>query len=145
MNIQKMMTGIVGCALFAMTSCRQNTAAPVVETVPQVVIDTIIEPEPEPEPMPAPAPAPVVKKKPMAQPSAKSETVYVSSYDEKGPVWGHVTMTGDKGTGTIHDSEENTFSVKCIRKGKELWAYDQNSRQYVFKLPESQTEKEQKK
>lgn len=73
--------------------------------------------------------------KPKATPkSVAKKTIYVSGYGANGEVWGHVTMTGDKGRGTIHDSEENTLSVTCYRQGGELIAVDQNSRQYVFKI-----------
>lgn len=74
---------------------------------------------------------------PKAKPASRSvakKTIYVSGYGANGEVWGHVTMTGDKGRGTIHDSEENTLSVSCYRQGDELIAIDQNSRQYVFKI-----------
>ncbi len=81
----------------------------------------IIEEEVEPAPKPA------------AKPAAK-KTIYVSGYGANGEVWGHVTMTGNKGRGTIHDSEENTLSVTCYKQGDELIAVDQNSRQYVFKI-----------
>lgn len=75
----------------------------------------------------APKPKPVSK-------SVAKKTIYVSGYGANGEVWGHVTMTGDKGRGTIHDAEENTLSVTCYRQGNELIAIDQNSRQYVFKI-----------
>lgn len=130
-------------ALGLLSACHRNGPQPVVETLPSLVMDTVVEPEPAPQ---EPAPAPEVKKpvvRAQPQPKPKTETLYVSSYDAKGPVWGHVTMEGDRGTGTIHDSEENTFSVRCVRRGSELWAYDQNSRHYVFKL--SQATKSEKK
>lgn len=65
---------------------------------------------------------------------ATKETIYVESDDSRGRVWGHVTMQGDRGTGTIHDEGENTWAVTVTRHGNELFAVDQNSRQYVFKL-----------
>lgn len=73
------------------------------------------------------------------QPVAKSgknasETIYVETDGAQGRVWGHVTMKGDRGTGTIHDWDENTLAVSVTRHGDELFAVDQNSRQYVFKL-----------
>ena len=43
-------------------------------------------------------------------------------------------MRGDRGSGTIHDWDENTLTVTVTRHGDELFAIDQNSRQYVFKL-----------
>ena len=67
-------------------------------------------------------------------PKVEPETIYVETYGAQGKVWGHVTMTGDTGTGTIHDADENTLSVTCSRHGNELYAVDQNSRRYVFKL-----------
>lgn len=71
-----------------------------------------------------------------AKPAAKgpAETIYVEADDSRGRVWGHVTMKGDRGTGTIHDEGENTWAVSVTRHGNELYAVDQNSRQYVFKL-----------
>ncbi len=64
----------------------------------------------------------------------KAETIYVETEGAQGRVWGHVTMKGDRGTGTIHDWDENTLTVSVTRHGNELFALDQNSRQYVFKL-----------
>jgi len=61
-------------------------------------------------------------------------TIYVEADGAQGRVWGHVTMNGDKGTGTIHDWDENTWAVTVTRHGDELFAVDQNSRLYVFKL-----------
>lgn len=81
--------------------------------------------------MTEPDPTPKAK---LASRSVAKKTIYVSGYGANGEVWGHVTMTGDKGRGTIHDSEENTLSVTCYRQGDELIAIDQNSRQYVFKI-----------
>lgn len=69
-----------------------------------------------------------------AKPKSKAETIYVETEGAQGRVWGHVTMKGDRGTGTIHDWDENTLSVTVTRHGDELFAIDQNSRQYVFKL-----------
>lgn len=68
------------------------------------------------------------------------ETIYVETYGAQGKVWGHVTMNGDRGTGTIHDFDENTLSVTVTRHGNELFAVDQNSRQYVFKLKQNKTQ-----
>ena len=72
------------------------------------------------------APATVTKSKP--------ETLYVETEGAQGRVWGHVTMRGDRGTGTIHDWDENTLAVTVTRHGNELFAVDQNSRQYVFRI-----------
>ena len=66
--------------------------------------------------------------------NGKAETIYVETDGAQGRVWGHVTMRGDRGTGTIHDWDENTLAVSVTRHGNELFAVDQNSRQYVFKL-----------
>ena len=66
--------------------------------------------------------------------NGKAETIYVETDDAHGRVWGHVTMKGDRGTGTVHDEGENTWTVTVTRHGNELFAVDQNSRQYVFKL-----------
>lgn len=80
---------------------------------------------------------PVASTKPAAtpaKPKGKPETIYVETYGAQGRVWGHVTLNGDRGTGTIHDWDENTLSVTVTRHGDELFAIDQNSRQYVFKL-----------
>ena len=43
-------------------------------------------------------------------------------------------MNGDKGRGTIHDDNENTYSITVTRHGNELFGRDQNGREYVFKL-----------
>lgn len=80
----------------------------------------------------AKAPAPNKAAAPKA--SGKAETIYVETEGAQGRVWGHVTMRGDRGTGTIHDWDENTLAVSVTRHGNELFAVDQNSRQYVFKL-----------
>lgn len=71
---------------------------------------------------------------------AKPETLYVETDGAQGRVWGHVTMRGDRGTGTIHDWDENTLTVSVTRHGNELFAVDQNSRQYVFKLKQNKTQ-----
>ena len=64
---------------------------------------------------------------------AKTEQLYVTGYNAYGRLWGYVTMKGDHGTGVIHDAEENHYNVQCTRHGNELFAVDQNSRQYVLK------------
>lgn len=137
MKTRNILIAICVIALVAIAGCKsKNEPTPVSETTPAVVIDTpALEPAPvveEPEPVQVSQPAPAVRRAP--QPKGKSETFYVSSFDEKGDVWGHVTMTGDRGTGVIQDSHENTYTVTCTRHGNELFAIDQNSRQYVFKL-----------
>lgn len=101
-------------------------------TAPAADQDTMAAPEPRYRPMPAAAPA-----KPRtapAKPKPAPETIYVETIGALGKVWGHVTMTGDRGSGTIHDVDENTLAVTVTRHGDELFAVDQNSRQYVFKL-----------
>ncbi|MBR1517841.1 MAG: hypothetical protein IJ620_06875 [Bacteroidales bacterium] len=142
MKYRNMITALCGMAIVLFAACGSNEdgktvepsmAQPVVVETPQA--DTVAEEAiPVAAPQPAPAPKPAVKKTAKAKP--KTETHFVSSFDAKGDVWGHVTMTGDHGTGVIHDSEENTFTVTCTRHGNELFAVDQNSRRYVFKLSE---------
>ena len=90
---------------------------------------------------PSDAPA-KVKSKPATNNNAKSTkssgqrngSIYISTYGANGKVWGHVTMNGDKGRGTIHDDNENTYSITVTRHGNELFGRDQNAREYVFKL-----------
>ena len=62
------------------------------------------------------------------------ETLYISTYGANGKVWGHVTMNGRTGRGTIHDDDENTYSITVTRHGGELFGIDQNGREYVFRL-----------
>lgn len=81
-----------------------------------------------------PATKPAAKPVASAKDNGKAETIYVETDDAHGRVWGHVTMKGDRGTGTVHDEGENTWTVTVTRHGNELFAVDQNSRQYVFKL-----------
>ena len=69
--------------------------------------------------------------------NSSPETIYVETDGAQGRVWGHVTLRGDRGTGTIHDWDENTLTVSVTRHGNELFAVDQNSRQYVFKLKQN--------
>jgi len=71
---------------------------------------------------------------PKASASGKTETIYVESDCLNGRVWGHVTMKGDQGRGTVHDEEENTLAVTATRQGNEILATDQNGRHYVFKV-----------
>lgn len=110
------------------------------QSVDEQVMDTLeLEstpmPEPEPEvmeemPTPAPQPArPAVKKAPETE-----EVIYISGHGTNGRVWGHVTMKGDKGKGSVTDEQENALTITCTRHGEELICYDQNSRQYIFKL-----------
>ena len=80
------------------------------------------------------AKAPAPRKAAAPKATGKAETIYVETEGAQGRVWGHVTMRGDRGTGTIHDWDENTLAVSVTRHGNELFAIDQNSRQYVFRL-----------
>ncbi len=64
----------------------------------------------------------------------RKETIYISTYGANGKVWGHVTMNGNTGRGTIHDDDENSYSITVTRHGGELYGTDQNGRQYVFKM-----------
>ena len=88
------------------------------------------------------AKAPAPKKAAAPKATGKAETIYVETEGAQGRVWGHVTMRGDRGTGTIHDWDENTLAVSVTRHGNELFAVDQNSRQYVFRLKQNQTQKQ---
>lgn len=111
-------------------------------------LDPTVKPAAKPAVRPAAkAPAAVVKApapRKAAAPKAtgKAETIYVETEGAQGRVWGHVTMRGDRGTGTIHDWDENTLAVSVTRHGNELFAIDQNSRQYVFRLKQNQTQKQ---
>ena len=90
----------------------------------------------------AAAKAPAPKKAAAPKATGKAETIYVETEGAQGRVWGHVTMRGDRGSGTIHDWDENTLAVSVTRHGNELFAIDQNSRQYVFRLKQNQTQKQ---
>ena len=137
-------------AALTMAACKQN-AAEEADTTP-VVVTAVAEEEPEAEPVEL---VPVLKKAkpavtqaatPRTQAAApkntkgKAETIYVETDGAQGRVWGHVNMNGDKGTGTIHDWDENTWAVSVTRHGNELFAVDQNSRLYVFKLKQNKTQ-----
>ena len=131
-------------AIMTMAGCKQQPAEPVsaednditsafegaTDTVMAMELTPVDEMQPAPKPRRAPAAAVAMSPKPKAQP----ETIYVETDGAQGRVWGHVTMTGDKGTGTIHDWNENTLTVNVTRQGNELFAVDQNSRQYIFRL-----------
>ncbi|MBO4599710.1 MAG: hypothetical protein J5641_03120 [Bacteroidales bacterium] len=109
---------------------------------PEPVLDTVmIEPEPEPEPEPAPEivteePVPVrtTARTTVKKETPKQEVLYISGHGANGRVWGHITMNGNKGKGSVTDEHENALAVTCTRQGEELICYDQNSRQYIFKL-----------
>ncbi len=83
-------------------------------------------------------PQAVKESKPAAKKPAPSyggkETLYISTYGANGKVWGHVTMNGNTGRGTIHDEDENSYSITVTRHGGELHGTDQNGRLYVFQL-----------
>lgn len=108
---------------------------------PEPASDTVVlqpEPQPEPEPVavaepPAPAPRPAARPAVKKEPAAE-EVLYISGHGANGRVWGHITMKGNKGRGTVTDEHENALAVTCTRQGEELICYDQNSRQYIFKL-----------
>ena len=138
-------------AVTMMTACKQRTETTGREPEPQPVAEDTASYDPLEDDVAAPA-EPV--KAPQssyfdrkaksgntaapqaAKPAAKgpAETIYVEAEGARGRVWGHVTMRGDRGTGTVHDEGENTWAVSVTRHGNELYAVDQNSRQYVFKL-----------
>jgi len=110
----------------------QNDNEPVLDTV-------VIEPEPEPEPEPEivepePVPVPTVHRQAVKKEPVQEEVLYISGHGANGRVWGHITMKGNKGKGSVTDEHENALAVTCTRQGEELICYDQNSRQYIFKL-----------
>ena len=67
---------------------------------------------------PAPQRPRVVRPAPV---KAEPETMYVETYGAQGKVWGHVTMNGDTGNGTIHDADENTLTEGIIEAFKDKW------------------------
>lgn len=141
--------------LTLMVGCKQAPVSEVPSPDNELAETETVTPE-EPEPAPiervpvlqkakpapkkaaaAPAQAPAQQSTPAAKPGTAKPlkgTIYVETDGAQGRVWGHVTMNGDKGTGTIHDWDENTWTVNVTRHGDELFAVDQNSRLYVFKL-----------
>ena len=138
-------------AVTIMTACKQRTETAGREPEPQPVAEDTNSYDPLEDEIAAPAepvkapqssyfdqkaksskPAGTQAGKPAAK--GPAETIYVEADDSHGRVWGHVTMRGDRGTGTIHDEGENTWAVSVTRHGNELYAVDQNSRQYVFKV-----------
>ncbi|MCR5821691.1 MAG: hypothetical protein K6F85_02065 [Bacteroidales bacterium] len=145
--IQRLTLVLAATAMLLTASCHRNqqqsTDTPAAPDT--VAVEPALEPEPEPEPEPVKTVAkPATAPKPAAATTAvqrgKSETIYVETDGAQGRVWGHVTMKGDRGTGTIHDWDENTMTVNVVRHGNELYAIDQNSRQYVFKLKQNKTQ-----
>jgi len=125
----------------------QQPAADTVELTLSPMEAPALDPTVKPAVRPvAKAPATVAKapapRKAAPKATGKAETIYVETEGAQGRVWGHVTMRGDRGTGTIHDWDENTLAVSVTRHGNELFAVDQNSRQYVFRLKQNQTQKQ---
>ncbi|KWW29749.1 MAG: hypothetical protein AUK63_899 [bacterium P3] len=125
----------------AFVSCRPTTPPETCDTpsvpaassepVPETVADTASRPAPVgSRPMDA---ALQNRRQPARKTPVKSEQLYVTGYNAYGRLWGYVTMNGDQGTGVIHDAEENHYNIRCTRHGDELYAVDQNSRQYVLK------------
>ena len=141
-------------ALAVLAGCKQNgpeadeqtpmvvTATPDAEQTQADVELVPVLRKAQPAAKPAAAARPATQSRPSAQPKTnnKAETLYVETEGAQGRVWGHVTMQGDRGTGTIHDWDENTLAVSVTRHGNELFAVDQNSRLYVFKLKQNQTQ-----
>ena len=125
----------------------QQPAADTVELTLSPMEAPALDPAVKPAAPPAVRPAKATAAKPAAPKKAaatkatgKAETIYVETEGAQGRVWGHVTMRGDRGTGTIHDWDENTLAVSVTRHGNELFAVDQNSRQYVFRLKQNKTQ-----
>lgn len=138
-------------AVALMAGCKQNAAEATLTEEPMQETEMAEEPVAPVELVPV-----IQKAKPAAANNAKQAvaatqaktaaepplkgTLYVETDGAQGRVWGHVTMNGDKGTGTIHDWDENTWAVSVTRHGDELFAVDQNSRLYVFKLKQNKTQ-----
>ena len=147
MKISYILTPLL--ALATLAACKQNVQEPVAapeEPVEETVAEEPVEAEPvalvpvirdvkHNTPKPATKPVTTAKKD-----KAAPETIYVETEGAQGRVWGHVTMYGDRGNGTIHDWDENTWAVSVTRHGDELYATDQNSRLYVFKLKQNKTQ-----
>lgn len=120
--------------LFIGCNRSQPTTEPVYDTI-------AIEPEPEPvieepvveEPVVKRNTTPVQRQSVRKEPQ-KEEVLYISGHGANGRVWGHITMKGNKGRGSVTDEHENALTVTCTRQGEELICYDQNSRQYIFRL-----------
>ena len=139
-------------AMVTLMGCKQNPA-PELQEAPEpeaIASEPAVEPQEEQPVTLVPVirdakPAPAVAKTTTAAAKApakkeKGETIYVETDGAQGRVWGHVTMYGDRGNGTIHDWDENTWAVNVTRHGDELYATDQNSRLYVFKLKQNKTQ-----
>ena len=140
-------------AMATLMGCKQNPAPALQEaTVPEApASEQTVEEEPQEaqpvtlvpvirdaKPVRAVAKTTTAAKTPAKK--EKGETIYVETDGAQGRVWGHVTMYGDRGNGTIHDWDENTWAVNVTRHGDELYATDQNSRLYVFKLKQNKTQ-----
>ena len=130
-----------------LTSCHQNGTSENSDTAAAVADDqsmppadgadttACLEEEAETEAAPVPETQPQPTRKAVADPSyGGKETLYISTYGANGKVWGHVTMNGKTGRGTIHDDDENSYSITVTRHGGELYGTDQNGRQYVFRM-----------
>ena len=142
MKIHYFALPLLASALLAGCEQRQQEAP----SAPEVVVADTVAAEPQEEkpvelvPVirdikhPSPSTSTSTQSAAKAKKNEKAETIYVEADGAQGRVWGHVTMRGDRGTGTIHDWDENTLAVTVTRHGNELFAVDQNSRQYVFKV-----------
>jgi len=131
-------------ALLAAAGCQQPSAAETAAdtaaaeykatetTSPADTLAPAEEPLPDPEPAVQPAAKPAAQAKPAVR--SGKETLYISTYGANGKVWGHVTLNGKTGHGTIHDEDENSYSITVTRHGGELYGTDQNGRQYVFRM-----------
>lgn len=126
-------------------ACNNDSSREVMDTVAdEIHYDTVVADTLEADPNPLPedvdeTPVQEVKETAQSAPAArpvaqKRETLYISTHAAQGEVYGSVTMTGNKGRGTIHDEHENTLSISVTRHGNELFGIDQNGRQYVFKI-----------
>lgn len=103
-------------------------------TTAETAVDSVQVAEPDPKATGLTANEQSKKKSTAAPSYGSKETLYISTYGANGKVWGHVTMNGKTGRGTIHDEDENSYSISVTRHGGELYGTDQNGRQYVFRL-----------
>lgn len=133
------------CMILMVQACNNDSSREVMDTVvDEIHYDTVVADTLEADPNPLPedvdeTPVQEVKATAQSAPAArpvaqKRETLYISTHAAQGEVYGSVTMTGNKGRGTIHDEHENTLSISVTRHGNELFGIDQNGRQYVFKI-----------